>query len=86
MHCLILNRGALYDSAHSQKEHTELCKTFNYGVDQANIEQDTTNYVLEFLLRDVWIPGYNVRASMCFLLLFGVFEWLYVVCYRDDKH
>ena len=37
-------------------------------------------------MRDVWIAGNIVRMSIYFLVNFGVFEWLYLVQYRPDKH
>ena len=37
-------------------------------------------------MRDVWIAGNIVRTSIYFLVDFGVFEWLYLVQYRPDKH
>ena len=57
------------------------------GVNPANIEQDTAIYKLETeLITDVWLAGHIVRTSIYFLVSFGVFEWLYLVQYRPDKH
>ena len=51
------------------------------------MEQDTAIYKLETeLITDVWLAGHIVRTSIYFLVSFGVFEWLYLVQYRPDKH
>ena len=49
MHCLVSNREGLglrrfimrYRDPHSQKEHIEVTKSVKFGVDRANVEQDT---------------------------------------------
>ena len=62
-HCLISYLGGLGTSLcimgygtqhlHSQKENTELYNILKFGVNQANIRQDTAIQKLQILLRNV---------------------------------
>ena len=61
-------------------------KNLKFGVDRANIEDDTAIYKPENLWEMYGIAGNIVRTSIYFFVNFGVFEWLYLVQYRPDKH
>ena len=49
-------------------------KNLEFGVDRANIEQET-----DFEKLDLWIAGLIVRTSIYFFVNVGVFESLYLV-------
>ena len=50
-------------------------KNLTFGVDRANIEQDSAFWKLE----NFWIAGLIFRTSIYFLVNFGVFESLYLI-------
>ena len=66
----------------SQKEHIEDIKKLKFGLDQANIEQDTATWKFN---RDVWIAGHIFWTSIYFLVNFRIFEWS-LIQYRPGKH
>ena len=61
---------------HSQKEHTEGYNILKFGVNQANIRNDTAIQKLQILLRNVWNAGRDgrfVRRPYTFLSNFFKF-------------
>ena len=68
-------------------------KNLKFGVDRANIEQDQapdkTQLFINLKIYNRWMDCGTHRPDVYVVLTvvnFGVFEWLYLVQYRPDKH